>query len=84
MKALFGILAALLGIIGIIAGFASGLGVFAYGIYLIILLCKGTIAVSFVAVLKPVLCILGATLVGWLVFFIFAAAAGICAAIAKG
>ena len=83
MKSFFALLAIVIGFLSVVAGLVTGFGVFAYGIYLIVLLCKGTVAVTFWAVCKAVICCLGAALSGWLVFFIGAAIAGICGALSK-
>jgi hypothetical protein len=83
MKTLFTFLAVILGIVAVIAGLAVGFGVFAYSIYLVILLCKGTVALTFWAVCKAVICFLGAALSGWLTFFVVMLFAGLCTAFAK-
>ena len=83
MKTLFTALAGLFVILSFIAGIGGGIGIFAYGIYLIVLLCKGATAVTFLSVLWPVVCIIGATIGGWIIFFIVMCIAGLLGAIAK-
>jgi hypothetical protein len=84
MKVLvFSLLAALLGVLSVVAGVAVGIGGFAYGVYMLILLFKGTLAVTFWALFKVILCLLCSSLVGWLTFGFFAFLAAVCAAIAS-
>lgn len=65
-------IAALLGLLGIVCGFSVGISIFAYSIYSIILMFKGTIVVTFFEVLKIILMWGGSGLFGWLTFVIFA------------
>jgi hypothetical protein len=83
MKLFLAILGALLMAIAGIGGISIGLGLFAYSIYTIILLIKGTVAVSFFAVLKVVACWVLAALCGWLWFLIFGFLGGVCIASSK-
>lgn len=80
----FGILlAGLISVLGVIAGILSGVATFAYGVYLIVLLCKGTTAVTFWAILKAVGLLCLATPVGYVVALIILALAGLIVAISK-
>lgn len=83
MKTIFAFLATILAILSIVAGFCVGFGVFAYSIYLVILLCKGTVALTFWSVCKALIFFFGAALSGWLTFFVGIFLAGICSGIAK-
>lgn len=83
MSKFLALLGALLMVIAVVGGISVGLGLFAYSIYTIILLVKGTLAVSFFAVLKVVACWVLAALCGWLWFFIFGFLGGVCIAAAK-
>lgn len=73
------IIATFLGIFGIIAGFATGITLVAYSIYTIILMVKGTVAVTFFAIVKVILLWACAGLGGWLVAIIFIGIAGLIA-----
>jgi hypothetical protein len=77
------IFGALLMIFAVVSGLGVGLGMFAYSIYTIILLIKGTVAVSFVAVLKVVACWVLAAFGGWLTFLILGYLGGVCIATSK-
>lgn len=80
MKVVFGILAALLGILAGADGVAIGLGALAYSVWIIILMVKGTVAVTFFVIFKVISCwIIGPT-VGWLWGAFFAFLASLCAA----
>jgi hypothetical protein len=83
MNKLLALLGALLMLIAFPGGISVGLGFFAYSIYTIILLVKGTIAVTFFAVLKVVACWVLAAICGWLWFFIFFFLGGFCIAASK-
>ena len=82
MKVVFGILAAILGVVAIFGGFGVGLGMFAYSIYLIVLMAKGTVVCTFLGVLKIVICWVFAGLCGWLWTMFFYFLASLCAAAA--
>lgn len=66
MKVVLGLLAALCGLIAVVGGFGVGLGMVAYSIYLVVLMIKGTLAVTFFGILKVVACWVMAGLCGWL------------------
>jgi len=70
MKLLLGLIGALLMFLAVAGGICLGVGVFAYGIYSIILLVKGTLAVTFWSVLKVVVCWTCAVPLAWLWFFV--------------
>lgn len=76
-------IAAFLGVFAIFAGVATGFSLFAYSIYTIILMVKGTVAVSFLGVLKVVVLWAGAAFGGWAVAAIFLLIAGLVAASSK-
>ena len=83
MKVFFSILAVLLFVIGVILGLCSGFGTFIYGIYSVVLLAKGTVAVSFWSVAQATLCIILAGLIGWAVAMFFFFLGGMCKAFAS-
>jgi len=80
---LLGLIGALLMFLAVAGGICLGVGVFAYGIYTIILLVKGTLAVTFLSVLKVVACWVCAGLLGWLWFFIVGLLGGMFLTAAK-
>jgi hypothetical protein len=74
------IIAALVSILGVIAGFATGISLVAYSIYTVVLMVKGTVAVSFLAVVEVVGLWVCAGLGGWVVAAFFLFVAGLIAA----
>jgi hypothetical protein len=54
-KIIFALLAILLGLLAIFGGLAIGLSAIAYSIWIVVLMVKGTIAVSFWGIFKIVL-----------------------------
>jgi hypothetical protein len=83
MKLIFGLLTALFSLLSVVGGFGVGVGGFAYGIYMIILLLKGTIAVSFWTIFKVVVCWVCSGFAGWLTFMFLAFLATIFGALAS-
>lgn len=75
MKTIFAVLFFILAIFG---GLGTGLGLFAYSIYGIVLMLKGVVAVTFFGIFKVVALWVCAAFGGWLVFFIFIGLAGFC------
>ena len=72
-------IAGLLMLVASLGGLFVGLSSIAYGIYLLILLSKGTIAVSFWTILKIVACWFGGSLAGWSWFAFWAFVSGLFA-----
>ncbi len=70
----------LLMLIAILGGLFLGFGSIAYGIYLLILLIKGTIAVSFWTLFKIVFCWFAGSLMGWAWFIFWTSIAGMVGA----
>lgn len=60
------LIAVLLGLLGVFGGIAVGIGTFTYGIYLTVLMVKGTLAATFLYVLGAVVCIGGSGILGWI------------------
>jgi hypothetical protein len=80
-KIIFALLAILLGLLAIFGGLAIGLSAIAYSIWIVVLMVKGTIAVSFWGIFKIVLCWIIGPLVGWLWGMFFGFLAGLCGTI---
>lgn len=72
MKNLLIVLSGISVTLGIILGVCSGFGAFAWGIYTFILLCKGTVATTFLNVLMTTVCTFGCYLIGIVVAGLFA------------
>ena len=83
MNKLFFIIGTLLMALAVLGGFGVGLGLFAYSIWTIILLIKGTLAVTFWAIFKVVACWCCAILFGWLWFLLFGFLGGLCLSFSK-
>ena len=77
------IIAAFLSVFAVIAGILTGLSLFAYSIYTIVLMVKGTVAVSFFGILKVVALWVCAGLGGWAVALIILALAALIATNSK-
>jgi hypothetical protein len=63
---LFALLAILLGILAVVGGVAIGFGAIAYSIFIIVLMIKGTAAVTFWKIFAVVLCWVLGPFVGWI------------------
>jgi len=83
MKLLCVLLGALFMFLAVFGGIGAFLSVFSYSIYMIILLVKGTVAVSFFSILKIVGCWILAPITGWITFLVLGFFGGVFIAAAK-
>jgi len=77
MKTLLFLLGILSMILAIGGGIGIGIGALAYSIYLIVLMIKGTLVVTFFGIFKVVACWIFGPLFGWLCFAFFTFLSGL-------
>lgn len=77
MKKLYFLLGLLSMILAIGGGIGLGIGMLAYSVYIIILMIKGTLAVTFFGVFKILACWIFGPLLGWACFAFFTFLGGI-------